>query len=113
VQGPRYLFAAPSGEVSRGFFYNLAHRLLETGSSRGAAFPSSHVGVSFAQSAFAFVTAPRIAIVLVVLSASLALGAVYGGFHYATDALCGLIYGLLLFAIAPRVARLLGRNASE
>jgi len=110
VQGPRYLFPAPAGEVSTGFFYGLAHRLLETGSSRGAAFPSSHVGVSFAQTAFAFLAVPRLAIVLVVLSTSLAVGAVYGGFHYGTDALCGLAYGLLLFVLAPHAARWLGRR---
>lgn len=107
VQGPRYLFAAPSGPISGGLFYRLAHKLLETGSARGAAFPSSHVGVSIAQSAFAFITIPRIAPLVLVLTLSLALGAIYGGFHYATDAVCGLLFGLFLFAVAPRLARLL------
>lgn len=109
VQGPRYLFPAPGGEIAHGFFYNLAHRILESGSARGAAFPSSHVGVSFAATAFAFRAAPRIAPLILVLSVGLALGAVYGGFHYATDAICGLIYGLLLFAIAPRLIKVLGQ----
>lgn len=111
VQGPRYLFPAPGGKLADGFFYQTAHKILESGSSRGAAFPSSHVGVSFAQSAFVFLTAPRIAPVVLLLSAGLALGAVYGGFHYGTDALCGLLYGLALFALAPRVVRWLGRSA--
>lgn len=105
VQGPRYIFAAPGGEISRGFFYGLAHRILEVGSSQGAAFPSSHVGVSFAQAALAFRLMPRVAPVVLLLSTGLAVGAVYGGFHYAIDALCGLAFGLLLFALAPGVAR--------
>ena len=109
VQGPRYVFPAPAGGgIFTGFFYQLAHRILEAGSSQGAAFPSSHVGVSFAQAALMFRLAPRLAPGVLLLSAGLALGAVYGGFHYATDALCGLVFGLFLFAIAPRVAAWLG-----
>jgi membrane-associated phospholipid phosphatase len=110
VQGPRYLFPAPGGEIARGYFYNLAHKLLEAGSSQGAAFPSSHVGVSFAQVAVAFALVPSLGPVLLVLSTGLAVGAVYGGFHYATDAIVGLIYGLILFALAPRAVRLLARS---
>jgi membrane-associated phospholipid phosphatase len=107
VQGPRYLFPAPTGEIENGLMYQLAHRILEAGSSRGAAFPSSHVGVSFAQTALAFVLLKRWAPVLLVLSTGLAVGAVYGGFHYATDAVAGLVFGLLLFFLAPRVSRML------
>ena len=110
VQGPRYIFPAPGGDISSGFFYGLAHRVLEVGSSQGAAFPSSHVGVSFAQAALAFRLLPRVAPIVLLLSVGLALGAVYGGFHYAIDALCGLAFGLLLFALAPRVARWLGAD---
>jgi len=109
VQGPRYVFPAPTaGEISTGFLYKLAHRILEAGSSQGAAFPSSHVGVSFAQTALMFLLAPPLAPPILLLSVGLAVGAVYGGFHYATDALCGLLFGLLLFALAPRLARRFG-----
>ena len=111
VQGPRYLFSAPGGEIANGMFYNIAHQILEAGSSRGAAFPSSHVGVSFAQTALAFVLLKRWAPTVLILSIGLAVGAVYGGFHYATDASVGLLYGLLLFFIAPALARMLMRNA--
>ena len=110
VQGPRYLFPAPAGEIANGPMYNLAHRILEAGSSRGAAFPSSHVGVAFAQTAMAFVILKRWAPLLTLLSTGLAVGAVYGGFHYATDAVAGLIYGLLLFFVAPHLARSLAGN---
>jgi membrane-associated phospholipid phosphatase len=105
VQGPRYLFPAPGGEIARGWFYNLAHQVLEAGSARGSAFPSSHVGVSVMATAFSFIAMPRIAPVLLILTLGLAFGAVYGGFHYATDAALGLAYGLVLFALAPRIAR--------
>jgi membrane-associated phospholipid phosphatase len=104
VQGPRYLFPPPSGEIAHGPMYNIAHQILEAGSSRGAAFPSSHVGVSFAQTAMAFVVLKRWAPLLAVLSTGLAVGAVYGGFHYATDAVLGFGYAMLLFFAAPSIA---------
>lgn len=106
VQGPRYLFDAPGGDIANGFFYNLAHRILEAGSSRGAAFPSSHVGVSFAQTALTIVMLKAWSPIIGLLSIGLAVGAVYGGFHYATDAAAGFLFGLFLFAIAPALARL-------
>lgn len=107
VQGPRYLYPAPGGEIARGWFYSLAHQVLEAGSARGSAFPSSHVGVSMMATAFAFISMRRIAPVLLILTLGLAFGAVYGGFHYATDAALGFIYSLILFACAPRIARAL------
>lgn len=110
VQGPRYLYPAPAGEISGGFFYNLAHRLLEAGSARGAAFPSSHVGVSVAATACAVLLLPRFAALLALLTVGLAVGAVYGGFHYATDASAGFIFGLLLFALAPRALHAFART---
>ncbi len=105
VQGPRYLFEAPGGDIASGTMYNLAHRILEAGSSRGAAFPSSHVGVSFTQTAMAVILLRRWAPLLFVLSTGLAVGAVYGGFHYATDAVAGFIFAMILVALAPTIAR--------
>lgn len=108
VQGPRYLFPAPDGVLATGFFYQLAHRVLEAGSSQGAAFPSSHVAVAFAQAMITVRLLPRLAPWLFVVAGLLALGAIYGGFHYATDAVAGLLLGLLLVAAAPGVRRWLG-----
>lgn len=110
VQGPRYIFPAPDGVVATGFFYKLTHQILEAGSSQGAAFPSSHVGVAFAQAALAVRYLPRLAPILFVAATALALGAIYGGFHYATDAVAGLILGLAAVAIAPRLWRALARR---
>jgi membrane-associated phospholipid phosphatase len=108
VQGPRYLFPPPDGPLADGLLFQWTHRLLEGGSSQGAAFPSSHVGVSVAQTALAARLLPRLFPLLAVLTAGLAIGAVYGGFHYAIDALAGLVLGLVCFAIAPAIAARLG-----
>jgi len=93
VQGPRYLFAAPTGGLERGLVYGLAHSVLESGSSRGAAFPSSHVGVAVAQTLLIARFAPRLALPAAVVTVLLAAGAVYGGFHYAIDVLVGAALG--------------------
>ena len=112
VQGPRYLFPPPGGELAGGFFYQLAHRVLEAGSAQGAAFPSSHVGVSVAQTLIVLRYLPRLTPVFALLTIGLALGAVYGGFHYATDAVAGAVLGAAAFALARPLARgLSGRVA--
>lgn len=109
VQGPRYLFPAPDGDLARGPVYAVTHRVLEAGSSRGAAFPSSHVGVAVTQSVLAFRLLPHWAPLLVLMTLGLAVGAVYGGFHYATDAVAGLLLGLVLVASATRLRTALWR----
>jgi membrane-associated phospholipid phosphatase len=109
VQGPRYLFPAPGGELANGFFYALAHSVLEAGSAQGAAFPSSHVGVSVVQTLVVLRYLPRLAPLFALLTLGLALGAIYGGFHYAIDAVAGLLLGVAAFAAArPLYGWLLG-----
>lgn len=105
VQGPRYLFAPPGGGQAEGPAFRLAHGVLEAGSSQGSAFPSSHVGVSVAQSANALRFLRRLAPVLIVLTLGLAAGAVYGGFHYAIDTLAGLALGTACAVIGPPLYR--------
>jgi membrane-associated phospholipid phosphatase len=96
VEGPRYLWPAPDG-VSDGPMRWLALRILESGSSRGTAFPSSHVAIATIQCLAALRWQPRLGRVLVPVVVLLAAGAVYGGFHYATDALAGGVLGVTLW----------------
>ena len=102
VQGPRYLWtpAAPDGP-----FRAATLALLEAGSSRGAAFPSSHVAVATAQ-AFMVVRFRMVeGWVVVPAAVLLTLGTVYGGFHYGVDALAGVAVGVAAGVIALRVPR--------
>lgn len=111
VQGPRYLFPPPGAPLDRGWFFRLAHAVLEAGSAQGSAFPSSHVGVAVVQAALAWRWLPKAAPLLSLATLGLALGAVYGGFHYVTDILAGGLLGLTLRALAPTAARRLGGGA--
>jgi membrane-associated phospholipid phosphatase len=93
VDGPRYLVgpsAAPDGPVRR---FVLA--LLERGSSRGTAFPSSHVAASLVSALCALRYQRRVGLIVAPFVAALTLATVYGGFHYAVDALVGVILGSL------------------
>ena len=94
VEGPRYLWSAAS--VPDGPARRLAVALLERGSSRGAAFPSSHMAVSVAQVVLAIRWQPRLAPLLAAIAVLVGLGAVYGGFHYGVDMLAGAVLGAAL-----------------
>ena len=94
VEGPRYLWSVagvPEGPARR-----LVVALLERGSSRGAAFPSSHMAVSVAQVVLAIRWQPRLAPLLAAIALLVGLGAVYGGFHYGVDMLAGTALGAAL-----------------
>jgi membrane-associated phospholipid phosphatase len=111
VLGPRYLFPAPSGPMEAGLLYQLTHQVLESGSSPGTAFPSSHVGISVAMTIALFREGIRAAPWLALLTTLLAIATVYGGFHYAVDAIAGVALGTAAALAAPPLyRRLRGRS---
>ena len=98
VAGPRYLWGAPP-EIPHGPVRALATWLLELGSARGTAFPSSHAAVAAAQSMMALRVQRRVGVVASVATLLLSVGAVYGGFHYAIDVLVGVGLGVAIVAL--------------
>lgn len=111
VDGPRFLVgpaAAPDGPV-RSFVL----RLLDAGSSRGTAFPSSHVAASVVATLAALRFQRPVGIVVAVLTVGLTLGTVYGGFHYAVDSLAGVIVGLAAWGIANALCRALSTPGAQ
>lgn len=97
VAGPRYLWPATS---TPGPIRAFTIWLLEARSSRGTAFPSSHVAVAMAQTIIAARYFGIKAVVVGVPAIGLALGAVYGGFHYAVDVIAGAVVGALVTGVA-------------
>ena len=98
VDGPRYLVgaaAAPEGPI-RSFVLTL----LDRGSSRGTAFPSSHVAASVVSALCALRYQRAVGVAVTVATAALTLSTVYGGFHYAVDALVGVILGGLAWLVS-------------
>jgi membrane-associated phospholipid phosphatase len=115
VAGPRYL-ATASTDAPHGPVRSVVVWLLETRSSRGTAFPSSHVAVALTQSILAVRYFGARGFTVGVVSVGLALGAIYGGFHYAVDVIAGALLGMLTCALGlvlwPSRARASQANAT-
>ncbi|MDH3732983.1 MAG: phosphatase PAP2 family protein [Gemmatimonadota bacterium] len=107
VAGPRYEFERIGGAIADGTVYQLVHRILESGSSRGTAFPSSHVAASVAIILAVWREDSRWFWILLMPTILLSFGTVYGRFHYAIDAVAGLVYGIAVWAVTPRAFRAL------
>ncbi len=111
VDGPRFLHgpaSAPAGPV-RSFVL----ALLEAGSSRGTAFPSSHIAASVVASLSALACQPRVGVGVGVCTLGLAVATVYGGFHYAVDALAGLAVGVVVWLVASALWRALSTPGAQ
>jgi membrane-associated phospholipid phosphatase len=105
VEGPRYAWGPQPG-VPAGPVRSFALAVLERGSSRGTAFPSSHAAVAAAQAVVALRYQRGLGVVVAVTSALLMIGAIYGGFHYAVDVLAGAVVGIVTsIAVASRLPR--------
>lgn len=103
VQGPRY-FGPPEG-VPQGPVRVLVLLILETGSSRGAAFPSAHMALMAAQSVLGFRFQRGVGLLVSVATVGVGVGAVYGGFHYAVDMAAGALVGVGSAVLALRLRR--------
>jgi membrane-associated phospholipid phosphatase len=104
VAGPRYLWPAPTG-VPDGPVRRLVLWVLHEGSTRGTAFPSSHVAIALAISLSALRSNRVAGVVLLATTVLLGVGAVYGGFHYATDVVAGMALGVGSWGISTLVDR--------
>jgi membrane-associated phospholipid phosphatase len=105
VAGPRYSFPLALNPATEVAAAQATRRLLNQGAAWGTAFPSSHVAVSLAASGAALLEWPPLGAVLLVLALLLALGTVYGQFHYAIDALAGALLGGVMVALAAKARR--------
>lgn len=91
VAGPRYTFELAQNAATRVWPARLAQWLLDRGDSWGAAFPSSHVAAAVVAAVCALRYWRALGLVLLPFTLGLVLSVVYGQFHYAVDAVAGLI----------------------
>jgi membrane-associated phospholipid phosphatase len=102
VAGPYYEFPRPSAWFIDNAPARLAYEALATGSSYGAAFPSSHVAAALAATLAAMRVSRRLGLVLLIPTALLTVGVVYCQMHYGVDALAGLAVGALVTWLVGR-----------
>ena len=103
VAGPYYQFDRPTGDFVANPLARTVYGILASGSSYGAAFPSSHVAATVAAVAAAWWEKPRLGLVLLVPTLFLIIGVVYTQMHYGVDVLAGLAVAGMAVAIARRL----------
>jgi membrane-associated phospholipid phosphatase len=93
VAGPYYEFPRPAAWFTDNWAARLVYETLASGSSYGAAFPSSHVAATVAAMGAAARGSAAAGRVLAVPTALLTIAVVYCQMHYAVDAIAGLAVG--------------------
>jgi len=99
VAGPRYAFDVVHNSATDVWPARAAAWLLDRGDSWGAAFPSSHVAASVVATGMALRYWRALGLILLPFTIGLVMAVVYGQFHYAIDALSGLIVAALMLGI--------------
>ncbi len=89
--------------IRQGLFYKLVTWLYEVFEAPGAAFPSSHVAISWCTTYFSFLYLPRIRYWHLAMTILLTLATVYCRYHYGVDVLAGGLTVALLVPLANRL----------
>jgi membrane-associated phospholipid phosphatase len=105
VAGPRYFYGNATGPITEVATARLVHWITEGGSAIGTAFPSSHVAATWCAVYALWRDARKLALMVAPVALGLALGTVYGQFHYAIDAVVGAVFGVVLCAAADPIRR--------
>ena len=103
VEGPRYhiphLHPPP---VVGPFFYKLVKFVIDKGAIHGGCMPSSHVAVAVLVLMSLYGGARNWFLILLPFVLGLAVGTVYGRFHYVSDVAVGLVIPPVAFWLANR-----------
>jgi membrane-associated phospholipid phosphatase len=102
VAGPYYAFPPPPDWFTDNLPARLVYGALASGSSYGAAFPSSHVAAAVAATLNAARISRSMGLVLLPFTALLTIGVVYCQMHYGVDALAGLVVGGLVAVVVDK-----------
>jgi membrane-associated phospholipid phosphatase len=85
--------------------FALVHTILESGSSKGTAFPSSHVAATLSAWFATGRESKRVFWIMAPFAVSLTLGTVFGRFHYGIDATVGLVVAIAAYLATPWLMR--------
>lgn len=95
IEGPRYHFAGQYlHQIEGPFFRQLVNVAIDKGAVHGGCMPSSHVAVGLVVLAYTFKVSRRAGWLLVPAVVGLAIGTVWGRFHYASDVVVGAVIGI-------------------
>jgi hypothetical protein len=94
VAGPNWVFDHPTGPVREVWSARLVYSLLDTGSSYGAAFPSSHVAATLAATLTLLKVRKPLGLAVLGPCLLLIVATVYCQMHYGVDAGSGVVVGI-------------------
>jgi len=98
VAGPRFFFAGQYQNEITGFIFRpLVQLVLDNAAFKGGAMPSSHVAEAIIVMLFAIRNYGRRAYFLIAVVIGLALGTVYGRFHYVSDVAVGTAMAFVIY----------------
>ena len=89
-----------------GPFQFMVHSIQNRGGVHGNAFPSAHIMLAFVVLVFAYRFLPRVAPWLLIPILLMCVGAVYDGYHYASDVVAGALVGIFVGLAFVRQSRL-------
>ena len=89
-----------------GPFQFMVHSIQSRGGVHGNAFPSAHIMLAFVVLVFAYRFLPRVAPWLLIPILLMCVGAVYDGYHYASDVVAGALVGIFVGLAFVRQSRL-------
>ena len=90
------------GGATGGMFQSLVGLVQNHAGVHGNAFPSAHIMLAFVVLVFAYRFLPRLAPWLLFPVLLMCVGAVYDGYHYATDVVAGALLGIVLGLVFVR-----------
>ncbi len=106
TEGPAHTLPPQAlSHVSAGPFHWLVLLIQHHAGVHGNAFPSGHIMASFVALLAAVRWRPTLAKWLVAPVLLMCVGAVYDGYHYASDVVAGAIVGILAFLIVSSIRR--------
>ena len=105
VGGPYYEFPRMNPNDFGWIMPRIVQTVLNQGSAIGTAFPSSHVSIGTTVWIMAMRYNRPLAVALTFVVPGMALGAVYGGYHYAIDAMAGAVLGILVCTVGHHYVR--------
>ncbi len=88
--------------IDSGPFQAIVRLIQNHGGVHGNAFPSSHIMLAFAVLVFAHRFLPRVAPWLLAPVLLMCFGAVYDGYHYASDVIAGALMGIVVGLVFVR-----------
>ncbi len=106
IEGPRYYLAnLYQTEITGPVFRKLVVFLQTHGSVHGGCMPSSHVAVAVVILIFCLKYFRKAGIILIPINIGMALGAVYGRYHYLSDVIIGAVIGIVVTFFVLRLYR--------